>query len=316
MKTSKEMARDVLLRRDEYRTKQRQRRKAAGIGLCCLAVALLAGIGIWRAQAVRAEEPSPTLAVQMKEPGTEPVELEYDAAAPLNPDMEPDEWEVDPCPVNEGAETPENTPAAGRENPMEEPSFYEEEPMDELIDELDEADVPDAPHTEAIKERIDGETPPDVGEPRIEPEDGAAAEDPAGLGTIAVDWDYAFYAGSFTDADGQFTVLLTENTAENQEKVCQLHGFDRNTTVFKTAEYDLGYLSSLQAAITERMVSGEFSFIISSSLREDLNRIVVETNTDSAETLRPLLAMDVRGGALVVHTGNRLPGEKPGAVTE
>lgn len=109
------------------------------------------------------------------------------------------------------------------------------------------------------------------------------------------------WGGSYTDTQGNQVVLLTENTPENQQEV-----FNRNpalnpeTTVFKTADYSLAYLTELMADISKAMGDDSLPFVPTAGLYEDINRVVVTVTTEDADSIAKVLAFDTLGGAIEI----------------
>lgn len=109
-----------------------------------------------------------------------------------------------------------------------------------------------------------------------------------------------FFGGSYINDDGQFVVVLTEDTPENRAAICKDFGRSENNTIFVMGTYPLVYLTELQEKISNAMVSGELPFVVSSGVYETINCIVVRvTTTDEAE-LAKLYALDAVGGAIQI----------------
>ena len=110
----------------------------------------------------------------------------------------------------------------------------------------------------------------------------------------------AVWGGSYPDETGQWVVLLTENTAENQEKVFALNpSLTESNTVFKTATFSLAYLENLMESINQEIEGNEdMSFVFSVGLREEKNCIQVDVTTDDPESIAKILSFDTIGGAI------------------
>ena len=129
--------------------------------------------------------------------------------------------------------------------------------------------------------------------------DRPAAENPGS--TEALEAYEAVWGGSYTDEVGRLVILLTEDTAENREKVFQLNpALKENNTIFKSADYSLRYLTDLMEKISQAMVQKEFPNVTSAALREDRNRIVVTMLGEDMESEARLLALDSVGGAIEI----------------
>lgn len=110
------------------------------------------------------------------------------------------------------------------------------------------------------------------------------------------------WGGSYTDAQGNQVVLLTENTPENQQEVFRRNpALNTETTIFKTADYSLAYLTELLADISQAMGEGSLPFVPTAGLYEDLNRVVVTATTEDADSIAQVLAFDTLGGAIEIR---------------
>lgn len=107
------------------------------------------------------------------------------------------------------------------------------------------------------------------------------------------------FCGAYIDDEGIYTVLLTEVTEENIASVSSAFGIDEKTTVFKDGEYTLSYLTELQKKITEKMMAGEFPFVVTSGVYESENRIMVGVLESTEESEKEkVLELDRLGGAI------------------
>ncbi len=110
-----------------------------------------------------------------------------------------------------------------------------------------------------------------------------------------------FFGGSYTDANGKFVIVLTEDTPANRTVICKELGRSENNTTFVTGTYTLEYLTELQVKISHAMVNKELPFVISSSLCETTNNIVISVNTTNEVELAKLYDFDTIGGAIKVE---------------
>lgn len=110
-----------------------------------------------------------------------------------------------------------------------------------------------------------------------------------------------FFGGSYTDANGKFVIILTEDTPANRTAICKELGRSENNTTFVTGTYTLAYLTELQAKISNAMVNKELPFVVSSALRETTNNIVIGATTTNETELAKLYALDTIGGAIKVE---------------
>jgi len=290
MRDYREMASRVFARRDEYLKKKKRLRRGAMLGAGCLALAILAGSSIWLLRPPEVFSQAPAV---LQAPQLDPAPTSEEAEQVMTPRHEREQG-ADPTDA-----PPDIVPEEAAPEPDEPPEVEWQDPQPEAQEEGD-PELCQLPPATKQKDPDQGEIV-DVGPPRWE--DAPAQQDPGELSatpTVEADWDYRFYAGSYYDEDGQFVVLLTENTEENQEKVCALHHFDKSSTVFKTAEFELGFLSALLKEISERMAAGELPFVVSCWIDETQNRVVAQVTTEDEGLLQSLYEMDRGVGALVI----------------
>lgn len=116
-------------------------------------------------------------------------------------------------------------------------------------------------------------------------------------------WQYTskFFGGSYTDTNGKFVIVLTEDTPTNRTAICKELGRSENNTTFVTGTYTLEYLTELQANISNAMVNKELPFVISSSLCETTNNIIISVTTTNEAELAKLYDFDTIGGAIKVE---------------
>uniref|UniRef100_UPI004057333D hypothetical protein n=1 Tax=Acetatifactor sp. TaxID=1872090 RepID=UPI004057333D len=110
-----------------------------------------------------------------------------------------------------------------------------------------------------------------------------------------------FFGGSYTDANGKFVIVLTEDTSDNRTAICKELGRSESNTTFVKGTYTLAYLTELQEKITNAMVNKELPFVVSSALRETTNNIVIGATTTNEAELAKLYALDTIGGAIKVE---------------
>ena len=110
-----------------------------------------------------------------------------------------------------------------------------------------------------------------------------------------------FYGGSYLDANGKFTIVLTEDTPENRTAICKEFGRSEDKTAFVMGKYTLKYLTELQEKISNGMINKELSFVLSSAVRETSNCINVSVTTEDESELAKLYGLDLLGGAIKVQ---------------
>ena len=110
-----------------------------------------------------------------------------------------------------------------------------------------------------------------------------------------------YYAGKYVDKNGQNVILLCQDTKTNREQICTLFGITEEETIFQEAVYSYSYLMELQSKITEKMQKKEASFIISSVLMEDQNKIKITIISREKEDWDQLKDIDPIGGAIEIQ---------------
>ena len=106
------------------------------------------------------------------------------------------------------------------------------------------------------------------------------------------------WGGSYMK-NGQWYVLLTENTAEYQYEVfCMNPALKEGSVIFLTADYSLDYLTELMQRISDRMADGSLSVASGAMLREERNRVELDVSTDVETARRQLAALGIETDAL------------------
>lgn len=146
-------------------------------------------------------------------------------------------------------------------------------------------------------------------------EDTPVVENPGSTGTL-VPFE-AVWGGSYTDEAGRMVIWLTENTHENQEEVFARNpGLDRESTMFRTADYSRVYLEGVLAEISEGMRNGELHFVSSAALLDSENRLEVRMAAQDAAGREKVLAYDPMGGAIEIKVSAGMTVEDMLAVAE
>jgi hypothetical protein len=110
------------------------------------------------------------------------------------------------------------------------------------------------------------------------------------------------WGGSYMDEDGHWVVWLTENTKENQQKVFEQNpDLLESTTMFKTADYSLAYLTQLMADISEGVGDGKLPYVTTAALMEQDNRVEVTMTTDEVDKVALIQRFDTIGGAIEIR---------------
>lgn len=124
------------------------------------------------------------------------------------------------------------------------------------------------------------------------------------------------YTGALTAVDGiwggccmengRWVVWLTDDSAENREKVFSANpGLSRENTEFKRADYSYYYLEGLMADISSLMAENGVENVTTAALREDINRVVVTMSVENEDDKEALMALDSQGAIVIeVAEGN------------
>lgn len=134
-----------------------------------------------------------------------------------------------------------------------------------------------------------------------------AADEHGGIYTEAPHTDHltdsaaAYFCGSYTDENGAFVVVLTQDTPQSRDVVCRELGLDESKVTFKTGIYTLAYLTQLQEKISSAMLRKELPFVTSSAVMETSNCILVSVTTQEESSLALLKSLDTIGGAIEIE---------------
>lgn len=285
MKDYNEMAESLFQRREKYLAEKRRKRNAlikASSGMFCLCLAGLSGLLILSGSPSGRPDFPPDAALLNPE-NLADIRLANDLSKMLAQAGQENQPE-NSLPGTETKESiqenGEGYPAHGRDsNPQGR--------------DTETADGPDSPQS--------GEGSFDV---------PVSEQSPGSIQTPEPRTAYAdFFGGSYTDDQGRFCILLTEDTAENRSTVCRELNLDESNVIFQKASFSLSYLTQLQSKISEGMISKELDFVAVSSLREDTNRIHLTVTTQEEAKLAKLEALDSLGGALEIEYGSAVQKE-------
>lgn len=272
MKNYEEMAESVLERRDRYVADRKRKIRKTASGVSCFCLIAVFGTGIWYTGILNggsdiSNEDAAVDAYQNEQARTGGI---FPGGAIIGED------------VDNGADIKKEMQGLGGEEIGEgldgNPDGYPGQVMDapRPDDEISETDPQDT----------------DVEEYRDKP----VEQNPGSTGALT---EYeAVWGGSYMDGAGRWVVLLTENTAENQERVFQLNPtMTEDNTVFVEAAYSRKYLMDLM----ERLSKADLPSVVSSiGFREERNRIEVIITEDDAGAVAEILAFDAIGGAIEI----------------
>lgn len=111
------------------------------------------------------------------------------------------------------------------------------------------------------------------------------------------------FCGSYLDKNGEYVILITEDTEEIRNAILAATGRKSDNTVFKIAKYTMTYLTELQEKISDAMVNNELPFVTSSGVYDNKNRIIVTVNTEDESEYSKIYAFDTIGGAIEIEYG-------------
>lgn len=272
MKNYEEMAASVLERRDRYAADRKKKiRKTASVVSCFCFVAVL-GTGTWYAGFLN--DDLDTANGDMADGRNQNVEAQTGGILPGGAAI--GKTEDNDADIKKAMKVPAgDEPGEGLDG---NPAGYPPQVMNapQQGDEISETDSLDT----------------DAGEYRDKPVVQNAGD------TGALTEYEAVWGGSYMDEAGRWVVLLTENTAENQEKVFQLNpALTAENTVFEEAAYSQSYLTDLM----ERLSKADLPPVVSSiGFREERNRIAVYITADDPDAVAEILAYDSIGGAIEI----------------
>lgn len=107
------------------------------------------------------------------------------------------------------------------------------------------------------------------------------------------------WGGCYMDQNGCWVVWLTEDTPENRQMIFTLNPtLNESNTTFRTADYSKAYLTYLMAEISKAMGDGSLPLVTSAALREERNRVEVTMTGEDPYSEERILAFDTVGGAI------------------
>lgn len=278
MKNYEEMAESVLERRDRYVADRKKKMRKAASAVSCFCFITVLGTGIWYAGILNHDR------------GISDGKPE-DAVNDGYPNMEAPAGGILPGGATIGDAM---DPGDDIKKEMQQPAEYE---LGEGLDGKQPQTIDASSQSDEIIETDLLDTNVGIGVIGV---DKPVVENPGNTGALTA--YEAVWGGSYPNEAGQWVVLLTENTAENQKKVFDLNpSLTENNTIFQSAAYSLAYLTDLMERISQAIGSnGEISFVSSIGLREEKNCIQVTVITDDSENIEKILAFDTIGGAIEI----------------
>ncbi len=125
-----------------------------------------------------------------------------------------------------------------------------------------------------------------------------------------------YYAGKYIDDKGNNVILLCRDSKQNRKEICKILGIKESKTIFKTAKYSYNYLTELQNKISDKMRNKELSFVVSSEVAEDINKIRIVVTTNNEEDINRVRKLDTLGGAILIKYNSESTANKDVLVLE
>lgn len=310
MKDYREMADNVLRRRDEYKAERRKEMKKMISVLSCFCFAALLGAGVWNSGLLQIGETAREGDVQSGVVVLEDVDGQKDVAGQngfkeegigAGGDVPPggtDTGNVDYTEKHkseEAAQGGEVLPGGANIGDGIRDALEGIEDIKRMEQESSQAAVGDFPgDVQNAYNEIEGKTEPGV------TVDMPVTANPGDTGELTA-YDQV-WGGCYMDQSGHWVVWLTEDTPENRETVFRMNPtLSRDTTIFKKADYSKAYLTELMANISKAMGTKELPFVTTAALMEQINRVEVRVTTEDAESIERVLAFDSIGGAIEIR---------------
>lgn len=267
MKDYKEMANDLLRRRDAYRIKKRKNRKMAASVLSCFGVMAVLGMGGWYSGILTGDNSE-----QVKD-------VKYAQSKDIST-----------------ANTRDETKQMAVEQEAQQ-SAIKDLSADKKDEDLTKSDTSGTNDDEGIVESNNNDTVEPTGtETTI---DAPVSDIPGDTGALTA-YDEV-WGGCYMDQNGCWVVWLTEDTPANRQEVFSRNpSLSEDNTVFKTAAYSKAYLTYLMSEISNAMCAGKLPLVTTAALREDTNCVEVTMISDDPYSTDKVLAYDTIGGAIVI----------------
>lgn len=267
MKDYKEMADDLLRRRDAYRIKKRKNRKMAASVLSCFGVVAVLGMGGWYSGILTGD----------------------------NSEQVKDVKDAQSKDINT-ANTRDETKQMAVEQEAQQ-SAIKDLSADKNDEDLTKSDTSGTNDDEGIAESNNNDTVEPTGtETTI---DAPVSDIPGDTGALTA-YDEV-WGGCYMDQNGCWVVWLTEDTSANRQEVfIRNPSLNEDNTVFKTAAYSKAYLTYLMSEISNAMCAGKLPLVTTAALKEDKNCVEVTMISDDPWSVDKVLAFDTVGGAIEI----------------
>ena len=267
MKDYREMADNVLQRRDEYRMKKRKNIRMAASILSCFCLMAVLGMGGWYSGILTGDDSEQVKGVKDVQPKdniitntfdeTKLMAAEQEAKQSAIRDASADINDMDLAKSEDSGENDDGSTAESNNNGTSEPTGTETT-----------IDVP-------------------------------VSDIPGDTGALTA-YDEV-WGGCYMDQNGCWVVWLTEDTPENRQMVLALNPtLSENNTIFKAAAYSKAYLTYLMTEISNAMCAGKLPLVTTAALREEKNCVEVTMISDDPWSVDKVLAFDTVGGAIEI----------------
>lgn len=277
MKDYREMADNVLRRRDAYRMKRRKNIKTAASVLSCFCIMTVLGIGSWHSGILTGDDPER----QIK--GVKDVQSEDNIIT----DVQPED--------NTITDTFDETKHMATEQEAKQ-SAIRDASADVNDGDLINPENSGVNDYNTAKSNNNGEAESTETEAAI---DVPVSDIPGDTGALTA-YDEV-WGGCYMDQNGCWVVLLTEDTPENRQMVLTLNPTLReDNIIFQTAAYSKAYLTYLMTEISNAMCAGKLPLVTTAALREDKNCVEVTMISDDPWSVDKILAFDTAGGAIEI----------------
>lgn len=268
MKDYREMADNVLRRRDAYRIKRRKNIRIAVSVLSCFCVMAVLGLGGWRSGILTGDDSEQIKTVRDVQPKDNVITETSDETKHM---ATAQEQEADKSAIKDASAD---------------------------INDLNLAKSEDsgADGDGAIESDNNNTAEPTGTETTI---DVPVSDIPGDTGALTA-YDEV-WGGCYMDQNGCWVVWLTEDTPENRQMVLILNpSLREDNIIFQTAAYSKAYLTYLMTEISDAMCAGKLPLVTTAALMEDKNCVEVTMISDDPYSVDKVLAFDSVGGAIEI----------------
>lgn len=268
MKDYREMADNVLRRRDAYRIKRRKNIRIAVSVLSCFCVMAVLGLGGWRSGILTGDDSEQIKTVRDVQPKDNVITETSDETKHM---ATAQEQEADKSAIKDASAD---------------------------INDLNLAKSEDsgADGDGAIESDNNNTAEPTGTETTI---DAPVSDIPGDTGALTA-YDEV-WGGCYMDQNGCWVVWLTEDTPENRQMVLILNpSLREDNIIFQTAAYSKAYLTYLMTEISDAMCAGKLPLVTTAALMEDKNCVEVTMISDDPYSVDKVLAFDSVGGAIEI----------------